>query len=202
MLGVLALVTNLLSLGVPAGQAAPPSDAQKLFESGRYEALLTRVEDAEEPAPESRYLAGHSALKMKPPDPSRAVSLFRGLGGAEDDPWTFIGRSAAAAAEHQAEAAVAAARQAVTLAPSLLFAQYQLGLAYAEARNWPGALEAFEKAATIQPTFAYAHYGAGMASYQVKRVDRMAIAFERFLKLAPDAPERPAVEALMRTIRR
>ena len=40
-----------------------------------------------------------------------------------------------------------------------------------------------------------------MANYQVKRVDRMANAFERFVKLAPQAPERPAVEALLRSIR-
>ena len=36
---------------------------------------------------------------------------------------------------------------------------------------------------------AYAHYEAGMAFYKVKRVDRMAVYFENFLKLAPERRE-------------
>jgi hypothetical protein len=52
------------------------------------------------------------------------------------------------------------------------------------------------------PTFAYAHYNAGMAWYQARRLDKMATHFETFIRLAPGAPERPAVEQLMRSIRR
>jgi hypothetical protein len=48
---------------------------------------------------------------------------------------------------------------------------------------------------------AYAHYYAGMAYNKAKRVDLMATHFERFLKLAPAAPERPVVESVMRTVR-
>jgi hypothetical protein len=48
---------------------------------------------------------------------------------------------------------------------------------------------------------AYAHYNAGMNFYKASRVDRMAVYFENFLKLAPNAPERPAVESIMRTVR-
>ena len=39
-----------------------------------------------------------------------------------------------------------------------------------------------------------------MEYYQLKRIDKMAVFFERFLKLAPNAPERPAIESLMRSI--
>jgi len=201
MLDILALVMGLAGAGAPATQPAAPPDAQKLFESGQYQALLELVAETQEPPPEARYLAGHAALKLKPPEPARARDLFARL-GTDDDPWTYIGRSAIAVLEHQPEPAITAARRAATLAPSLALAHYQLGLAYGEAKQWPSALEAFEKAATLQPSFAYAHYGAGMAAYQTKRVDRMAVFFERFLKLAPAAPERPAVESLMRTIRR
>ena len=48
---------------------------------------------------------------------------------------------------------------------------------------------------------AYAHYHAGMNFYEAKQVAQMAVYFENFLKLAPNAPERPAVESIMRTIR-
>jgi hypothetical protein len=40
-----------------------------------------------------------------------------------------------------------------------------------------------------------------MAFYKSKMVDRMAVYFENFLKLAPDAPEAPAVSSIMRTVR-
>ena len=50
-------------------------------------------------------------------------------------------------------------------------------------------------------TDLYAHYEAGMPFYEAKRVDRMAVDVEHFLELAPDAPERPAVQSIMRTMR-
>jgi hypothetical protein len=37
--------------------------------------------------------------------------------------------------------------------------------------------------------------------YRAKRPDRMANHFEQFLKLAPEAPERPEVIQIMRTVR-
>jgi len=84
---------------------------------------------------------------------------------------------------------------------NLASARYQLGLVES-ARNKPAeAAEAFAKAADLDPQMAYAHYEAGMAYYKAKRVDRMAVYFENFLKLAPNAPERPAVQSIMRTVR-
>jgi tetratricopeptide (TPR) repeat protein len=71
-----------------------------------------------------------------------------------------------------------------------------------EARNErPAAAEAFVKATQASPSMAYAHYHAGMNFYEAKRIDQMAVYFENFLKLAPNAPERPAVESIMKTLR-
>jgi tetratricopeptide (TPR) repeat protein len=97
--------------------------------------------------------------------------------------------------------AIADGRKAVQLAPGNFYAQYQLGLAYAEAKDYRNGATTLEKATTMNPSFAYAQYYAGMEYYQLKRIDKMAVFFERFLKLAPNAPERPAIEALMRSIR-
>ena len=80
-------------------------------------------------------------------------------------------------------------------------ARYQLGLVEAARNNHQQAAEAFAKATELDPQMAYAHYEAGMAFYKAKRVDRMAVYFEHFLKLAPNAPERPAVQSIMRTVR-
>ena len=57
------------------------------------------------------------------------------------------------------------------------------------------------RASTLAPTFAHAQYYAGLSHYRANRPDLMAARFERFLKLAPDAPERPEVQQIMKTIR-
>ena len=80
-------------------------------------------------------------------------------------------------------------------------ARFQLGLVESARNNQQQAADAFAKAAELNPQMAYAHYEAGMAFYKAKKVDRMAVYFENFLKLAPNAPERPAVQSIMKTIR-
>ena len=84
---------------------------------------------------------------------------------------------------------------------NLAQAHYQLGLVESAQDKQAPAAEAFAKAAALDPQMAYAHYEAGMAYYKIKRVDRMAVYFENFLKLAPNAPEAPAVKSIMKTVR-
>jgi tetratricopeptide (TPR) repeat protein len=143
---------------------------------------------------------GAAALKLEPGSTRRGRVSGEGEGD-ESRAWTFIARSAALLIDHDADPALAAAQQAVAIAPDEMFAHYQLGLAQGEKRAWADAAAAFETATTLEPTFAYAHYYAGMSYYQVKRLDKMSAFFERFLRLAPQAPERRAVEAIMRTMR-
>ena len=77
-----------------------------------------------------------------------------------------------------------------------------MGLVQAQRSDSAGAAVSFEQAASLDPTFAYAYYYAGLASSRIGRPDRMAINFERFLQLAPEAPEgSPRVQSLMRSVR-
>ena len=80
-------------------------------------------------------------------------------------------------------------------------AHYQLGRALAHQEAWVEAAAAFERAAELAPANAYAHYYAGLMYSRGRRVDRMAVHFEQFLKLAPEAPERAQVMQTMRTVR-
>jgi len=205
---------SVLVMALAFAQVPEEPSIQKLFEAGHYGPLLDRVAASEAPAPEDIYLAGQASRRLDPPDQVQARNWFNRLGGDDADFWTFIGRSAnallggavaepdAAPSEPDPDQAVGHARHAVELAPEAFFAQYHLGFTLAETKDYAAAAEALDKAITMNPTFAYAHYYAGYAHYQTKRVDRMANSFERFLKLAPDAPERPAIQALMRSIRR
>jgi tetratricopeptide (TPR) repeat protein len=119
----------------------------------------------------------------------------------EADAWSLVSRSAIALIDGDLDQSLQAADQAVAAAPDAFFPRYQRGLVAAERQDWPGAADAFERASEIDPVFAYAHYYAGLAYSRINRIDRTATHFEAFLKLAPMAPERPAVESIMRTLR-
>lgn len=198
----LVLTCSLALAQPPATVPKPDSPVQRHFEAGQYAELLELVATIETPSPVDRYLAGQSALRLKPQDVEQARMWFRQLGMDEADPWTWVGRSAVALLDRNLDEAVAAAERAVKLAPGSMLAHFQHGLALSAAKRWSEAASAFERATALNPWFAYAHYQAGMAFYQVKRLDRTVNFLEYFIKLAPEAPERPAVESLLRSVRR
>ena len=198
---ILALV---MAIHLPAAAVMQePPDVKKLFEAGQYQEVVEAVssrEDQGRDAPDLVYLAGQSCLKLDQSD--CANEQFGRLSSrSEDDPWKFIGQSALAQTAGETGDALAAANQAVELDARHAYAQYQLGLVYSTRNDMTRAAAAFEKATTIQPSFAYAQYYAGMSYYKIRRVDKMAGFFETFLKLAPNSPERPAVESIMKTLR-
>ena len=137
-------------------------------------------------------------MRLKQPD--EAKESFRRLERA-DEAWKAVGESAVALVDGNRDAALEAARAAVDRNQGLAEAQYQLGVVLEARGDRPAAADAFVKATQANPQMAYAHFYAAMNYYEAKRVDRMAVYFENFLKLAPNAPERPAVESIMRTIR-
>jgi Tfp pilus assembly protein PilF len=61
-------------------------------------------------------------------------------------------------------------------------------------------VDGFERATQLDPMFAYAHYYAAISYSRIKQADRTASHFQTFLQLAPNAPERAAVESIMRAL--
>jgi len=171
-------------------------ETRKLFESGKYQAVVEQTRN--DAPPDGQYVKGLAHLKLNQSDQAKAA--FGRLEGA-GDAWRSVGQSAVALIDGNQGAALEAARAAVARDAGLASAQYQLGLVLEARGESPAAADAFARAAEANPQMAYAHYNAGMNFYKAKRVDRMAVYFENFLKLAPNAPERPAVESIMRTVR-
>lgn len=68
-------------------------------------------------------------------------------------------------------------------------------------REYAAAAEWLDRCIEADPTQVYAYYDAGMAYREIQRIDLMTIRLERFLQLAPEAPERPRVEAILRSAR-
>jgi tetratricopeptide (TPR) repeat protein len=198
MKSTLAVAVVAWALATSAG-AQDLGEIQGHFDAGRYQQVI----DATLPdsPPEVVYLAAQSQRRLGANE--QAVQFYARLAERpEGDVWRFIGLSGRQLVEEQNDAAVASAQQAVAVGPDLALSHYQLGLALARVQQWPGAAAAFEAATDRQPTLAYAHYYGGLMHYRANRPDRMAQHFEYFLKLAPEAPERPEVLSIMRTFRR
>jgi tetratricopeptide (TPR) repeat protein len=173
-----------------------------MFEAGQYEQVVQVVGSDREQGhadPADTYLAAQSFVKLGQPD--KAKSELARLRDVKTDAWALVSESSIALIDGDIDRSLQAADQAAAVAPDAFFPRYQRGLVKAERQDWPGAAEAFERASEIDPAFAYAHYYAGLAYSKINRIDRTATHFEAFLKLAPKAPERPAVESIMRTLR-
>ena len=120
----------------------------------------------------------------------------------EADPWHFIGLSGVRSWKGMSTPRWRPRVRQWRWLLNLPTAHFQLGLVLARQQQWAEAAAAFDAASDRQPTNAYAYYYGGMMHYRANRVDQMAVHFEQFLKLAPEAPERPEVLSIMRTLQR
>jgi Tfp pilus assembly protein PilF len=81
------------------------------------------------------------------------------------------------------------------------YAQYQLGLAAFTGGDVDTAATALERATQLKPDFAYAHYYAGQAFQKQRNISKAGEHYQYFLKLAPDSPDRAAIQAIVRAMR-
>ena len=187
-----------VALVLAAGQNV--ADVRQLFDAGRYQEVVRATEQAtDEKGSRLQYLAAQSYTKLNDADGARR--MYQRLGESGAHAWAPIGKSALQIMDKQFDEALASADEAVRLMPSLPEAQYQRGIVFMFRNDYGNALEAFTKATQLDPTFAAAYYYAGLASSRVKRIDLMANNFGMFIKLAPNAPERPEVESVLRSVR-
>ncbi len=168
---------------------------RKLFENGQYQQAIDTAGDSAS----GLYFAAQSHQKLGEADQARAT-YERLAALPEEDVWHFIGLSGEQLLNDDG-AALESAQKAVDMAANLPESHFQLGLVLAKRQDWKAAADAFDKASELNPGHAYAHYYGGLMQYRAGRPDRMANHFEQFLKLAPDAPERPEVLQIMRTVR-
>jgi tetratricopeptide (TPR) repeat protein len=190
-----------LVLALTAGQTA--ADVRQLYDAGKYREVVAALAQATADADRAarlQYLAAQSYDKLK--DTAAARSTYQRLANARGEtPWASIGLSAVQLADKQFDEALASATRATRLDASLPEAQYQRGIVLMFRKDYGDAVDAFTKATELDPRFAAAYYYAGLASSRVKRTDLMANNFAMFIKLAPNAPERPEVESILRTVR-
>ncbi len=171
-------------------------EVQRLFQSGSYEQAAEAARDGD---PASTFVAAQALLKLNRGD--GATAEMGRLRASDQPAWQLIGESGEALIANDAGRATELARRAIEADQGNPFAQYQLGLAASKASDWGTASSAFSKTAELKPDFAYAHYFAALAYQRQRQLSKTAEHFDAFLRLAPDAPERAAVVAILRTIK-
>jgi tetratricopeptide (TPR) repeat protein len=191
-----AVMSNLLAVAAVAASDDQRPQVQKLFQAGSYEEAVKAAEGGD---PASIYLAAQAQMRMEQGD--RANAEFGKLAASGDPAWQAIGESGQALVANDAARAVEVARRATAAAGDNPFAHYQLGLAASKAGDFATASGALSRAAELKPDLAYAHYYAGLAYQRQRQLPKAAQHFDAFLKLAPDAPERSAVQQIMRTLK-
>ena len=149
--------------------------------------------------PASTFLAAQALIKLERSE--RAVAEFTRLRASDNQGWRLIAESGEALVANDGERAVDLARRAIEADEGNPFAHYQLGLAASKAADWGTAVAGFSRAVELKPDFAYAHYYAALANQRQRQLPKAANHFDAFLRLAPDAPERSAVLAIMRTLK-
>jgi tetratricopeptide (TPR) repeat protein len=224
---VLAGSASVLAQATPPAADQPPT-VQRFFEAGQYKQalqLITTQRQTTPPAPPTAispadaYLAAQVYMALRQVEPAKQE--FGRLVASEDPVWQLVGESAIALVNggvdlalqkaNEADAMLAAGpamttptdgtKPVVARATEKFHAAYQMGFVKARREDWQGAAQAFTRAAELNPTFAYAQYYAGLMYSRVSRPDLQALYFDRFLSLAPAAPERQAVMSMLRTIR-
>jgi tetratricopeptide (TPR) repeat protein len=194
--------TLTIALACASGQAAfgqAVNDVRKLYDSGQYQQVIAAA--GPEADPRVTFLRAQSHQKLSQENEAREA-YAQLAGRPESDAWRDVGRSALALLAQDPAGALEASNQAVAHDDALPEAYYQQGLALAANQDFASAAVAFQKASDLDPNWAYAHYYAGLAYSKVRRIDLTAQHFQTFLKLAPQAPERPEVQSIMRTLNR
>ena len=185
----------LPGLGVNVSAAEQKPEVLRLFQSGDYEQVVAASSGGD---PASTYLAAQALLKLNRMDEVAAeFARLKGNGPA----WSLVGESGEALAANDAGRATELARKATAADGNNPSAFYQLGLATSKGSDWGGATAAFNQALALKPDLAYAHYYAALAAQRQRQLPKAGEHFEAFLRLAPEAPERQAVQAIMRSLK-
>lgn len=191
-----ALGIALLSGVVVA--ADQENSVQKLIERGALDEAVARAGE-EGGNPESTYLAAFALTKKN--DSGGAEERYAQLSQQGDESWKAIGEAGARLLARDVDGAMDAATRAVAANDGNPYAHYQLAIVATRKDNWPRALAEFQKAIELKPDFAYAHYFAGQAAQRVRQTPKAVEHYTAFVRLAPDAPERTAVQSLLRSLR-
>ena len=126
----------------------------------------------------------------------KAVDLARTRGGAEAAYYLGVAQQRL----KQYDEAVTSLLTASAPAPALI--PYQIGVTRAFQQSWPAAMEQLNRAIEMDSGLAYAYYYRALVADKLDRKDLLVNDMDRFLALAPGAPEADQARAVLRSVKR
>lgn len=205
--GARELLDKLPDAGNARAQVAA---GRMLMQEGKFNEAAGKLAAAVAAAPgdpsPAVYLGEAHRLAERPEDARKAFETAAerassGLKGSPDDVGMLVALGVARQNLRQLPEAIAALEKARKLAPGNVQAAYQLGVTHALARNFPQAVEQLTQAIDRNPEIAYAYYFRALSAEKVDRKDLLINDLQRFLALAPNAPDAPRAKRLLAAIR-
>jgi tetratricopeptide (TPR) repeat protein len=187
--------------------SADPQRGRELYEQKKYQEAIQQLQPLVEGAPrvrEARYYLALSLIAVERLDEAQAQleKLEEMSEGTPTDSDLRVARARILMSRQQYDAAADVLKTVVAQNPDHVDARMFRAETELHRKNYQTVAEDAEKVIALDPANAYAYYYAGIAYSNLRRPDKMADYLDRFLKLAPDAPEAPKVQSLMRSLRR
>jgi tetratricopeptide (TPR) repeat protein len=176
-----------------------------LDQEKKYSEATTRLRKAAELAPADpapQVYLGEALLRARKNGEAdaafrKAAEIAQGKGG---DGLYYLG--VAQQRLRQFDQAVETLERARGQAPSNSMIPFQIGVTRAFQEQWTPAVEQLSRAIDMNSGLAYAYYYRGLAYDKLNRKDQLVKDMERFLALAPDAPEADRARAVLQAARR
>jgi tetratricopeptide (TPR) repeat protein len=176
-----------------------------LDQEKKYADAATRLRKAAELAPADpapQVYLGEALLRARKNGEAdtafrKAAELAQGKGG---DGLYYLG--VAQQRLKQYDQAVETLESARAQAPSNAMIPLQIGVTRAFQEQWNPAVEQLSRAVEMNSGLAYAYYYRGLSYDKLNRKDLLVKDMERFLALAPDAPEADRARAVLQAARR
>jgi tetratricopeptide (TPR) repeat protein len=140
------------------------------------------------------YYLGSAILKLNQ-SPDLALSYFNKI--SPNSPLGYVGKGQYYIKKQNYTSAETQLNQALQKDPNCAEAYFHRGLLRGFQKKLDLAIADLEKCLQIKGNHAYAHYQLGLAYNQKGRKDLMILHFQKFLYLAPEAPEAPQVKSLL-----
>jgi tetratricopeptide (TPR) repeat protein len=102
----------------------------------------------------------------------------------------------------QYDQAVGTLERARSQSPGNAMVPFQIGVTRAFQEQWTPAVEQLNNAIEMNSGLAYAYYYRGLANEKLNRKDLLVNDLERFLTLAPNAPDADRARAILQAARR
>jgi tetratricopeptide (TPR) repeat protein len=199
---MIAKFSLMAALTLATVLAADVQRGKQLYEEKNYrdaERELQQVASAEPDNAEAQKYLGLARIQLgKVSDAEAPLKKANELAG---DAGTKLGLARIAIEQKDLDGAEALINQAAESDADNADIPFNRGLIKASRKQYAESVKDLESAIQKNPDNAYAHYYAGLSYNALKRPDKMIEHFQKFIKLAPDAPEKARVQSILKSVR-